>query len=217
MFRSVSLIAVLLGSLGGLTACGASFEMPTVMSERRAELATSTHNQSYAESQITDGFLQQMAQYYARYGAGVVGATVTYDPSVSDSPRDANRLAARISNTLKANGVAEVMTETLPIPNSGREMHALLKFGTITAKGPRDCGQMPAYTGTGGATTNNETYKYGCTVETLMAQQVMRPADLAGRAPTAASDGARQTAVINDRGYYDNKAFAPLAGQTASE
>ncbi len=187
------------------------------MSERRAELATSTHNQSYPAAQMTDGFLQQMAQYYARYGAGPMAAAVTYDPKSSgDAALEASRLAAKINNTLKANGVPEVMTETLPTPGTGQDMQVLLKFGTITAQAPSGCGQMPAYGGTG-ATTNNEAYRYGCTVETLMAQQVMRPADLAGRAPTALSDGARQTAVINDRGYYDKKAFQPLAGETASE
>lgn len=204
-------------ALLSLTACGSNFEMPSVMSDRRAELATATHNQSYSAAQMSDGFLQQMAQYYARYGAGPVAVTTTYDPKASsDAALEANRLAARVGNTLKANGVPEVMTDTLPTPGAGKDMRVLMKFGTITARAPRDCGQMPAYGGTG-ATTNDEAYKYGCTLETLMAQQVMRPADLAGRAPTTPSDGARQTAVINDRGYYDKKAFPPLTGEMASE
>ncbi len=213
MIKSLLLTCTLLS----LTACGSSFEMPSVMSDRRAELATATHNQSYDAAQMTDGFLQQMAQYYDRYGAGPVAITTTYDPKSSkDAALEATRLAARVANSLRADGVPEVMTDTLPVMGAGKDMKVLMKFGTITARAPRDCGQMPAYGGTG-ATTNDESYKYGCTVETLMAQQIMRPADLAGRAPTTPSDGARQAAVINDRGYYDKKAFPPLAGQTASE
>jgi type IV pilus biogenesis protein CpaD/CtpE len=214
--RRFSLSLPLLIAVLALTACAdQSFELPGVVSERRAEIATGQLNQSYPSEQMSDGFIRQMADHYNRYGAGPMYVTTTYDPKKADSTRDASRLAARINNVLKVNGAGDVRVETLPTPNSPAQ--TIFKYGTVTAQAPSDCERMPGMDVTS-ATTNNKTYKYGCGVETMMAQQVMRPADLAGRVAGATpSDGARQTAVLNDRGYYGDRAFAPLKADTASE
>lgn len=207
----LALIAVLF-----LTACADnSFELPGVVSEKRAEIATGQLNQAYPSTQMSDGFVRKMAEHYNRYGAGPLYVTTTYDPNAKDGARDATRLAVRINNVLKVNGAADVHTETLPTPHAGSQ--TIFKYGTVTAQAPTGCGTMPGWAVTD-ATTNNKDYGYGCTVETMLAQQVMRPADLAGKAPGAvASDGARQTAVLNDRGYYGNESFAPLQAQNASD
>lgn len=200
-----------------LTGCGDDFELPSVVAERRAEVATGTFNQTYSAALVDNNFLKQISDSYNRYGAGPLYVTTTYDPKGgSDTGGEATRISARVHNYLKQHGVNEVQSDTLPTPNAGPDHQIIIRYGTITAQAPEGCGVMPGYTNRG-ATTRDTTYGYGCTVETLLAQQVARPADLAGRDPgNVTSDGARQTAVINDRGYYGNESFEPLVGDAPS-
>ena len=56
-------------------------------------------------------------------------------------------------------------------------------FAALTAQAPTGCGMIPGYTGLPEASTKTEgepDYRYGCTVETLIARQVTRPSDLLG-------------------------------------
>lgn len=78
---------------------------------------------------------------------------------------------------LSRKGVKNIVTETLAV--DGAKPALMISFDSVHAQAPSDCEVMP------GVTRNKTTrflgeYKFGCSVETMLAKQITRPADLEG-------------------------------------
>lgn len=129
--------------------------------------------------ELDKGAIENLVNDYARYGAGPMYVTVTYDPkSKNQTALAATKELSRISGELSRRGV-QAKADIMPVKDS-LEMKFLVSYDANRAKEP-DCEIMSGYSDRDH--TTNYDYKMGCTVETLMARQISRPGDLLGRAP----------------------------------
>ena len=179
---------------------------PHEFTKSHANTAPIQVNQRTAEKIVdtkkTDGkTLAPISRRYKTAGNGPVRLSVSYDPaSDNNTAVMASRQAARLASILRDQGVETVNVDIVPITDSGQSSRTHIRFTTIDAQAPRGCDMMP---GLGTSPTNaqevDESYKFGCSIDTLMARQVERPGDLLGRAPPAGqgASGRRAGNIIN--------------------
>ena len=205
-----------------VSAC--SIDEPTWVSSSRVEVHEEGFSDTFDTTSLDKGMLRAIGVNYYRYGNGPMDVTVSYNKnSGSNSQQRASSEAKRIESELKRNGVRNLRVGTAPNENTGDVSKTRISFPALTAKPPQDCGLMPGYvdaqTGTPeDAEGGPKGYAMGCTIETMMAKQIARPGDLLGRPGFETNaDARRQEAVIWQRGYYGNKSFDPLNGESASD
>ena len=201
-------------ALLSLTAC--SIDSPSWVNQERVEVHQDVYTETFDTDLLDDAMLHALAVNHYRSGMGPMKVAVSYDPkSKTNTAAKAKDNAARIEAALRTNGVKDVRVTTTPAP-MGSKSTTLISFDSVVAKPPEKCGLMPGYANTPTELPDSGNkpmgYSMGCTVETLMAKQVSRPADLIGRPGfETRADGRRQAVVTRDRGYYGNKPNAPLA------
>ena len=222
MKKSLHIFA-LLASVSLISAC--NLNEPSWTNTQRVEVHEEGFTDTYATSDLNDSMLRAIGVNYYRYGNGPMDVAVSYDPqSGTNNEAQAKQEAKRIQDELSRNGVRNIRVTTTAAEKTGERSSTLISFPALTAKAPESCGMMPGYgsitdlpdTASGPAPSNR--YNIGCTVESLMAKQVVRPGDLLGRPGFETNaDARRQEAVIWQRGYYGNKSFDPLQGETATD
>lgn len=199
---TVSLAAALI-----LSAC--SMEHDTFMSHNRLKLEHGPSYSTYKAADLHDDKLRALADDYRRYGNGPLELAVTYDPrSNFNTAMHATEEAARIARELRYLDIDNIETAILPVNGQGDHPQALIRYDAVTAHAPDDCFVMGG--ADGGPTYVDENYRQGCTIETLLARQIARPRDLAGRAGMDAADGRRQTETTE--GYRAGETASPLSG-----
>lgn len=199
-------------------ACSTAQFEPSEASFDRVELSRGNFEKEIAMADMTPAYLESMAEDWQRHGDGAMLVTVLYDPHARvNGPINAGKQAARLAESLRARGVS-VETTTLPVVGRGEVLSAFVSYPQTTARAPESCGTMPGLEGTGtnlGNTGQNDGYRVGCGIETILAKQISRPADLRGvDGLPGPSDGRR---VYQKLGAYragvENK---PLEGESAS-
>jgi len=178
---------------------GCTQTSPSMMNTAKVEIVHETAMDQIPLSAVNEGYLNHLAAQYERYGEGPVDISVTYDPSSrSFTAGKAVREAERIAASLKKKGVRNIVAGTLPVNAEAPVLMAT--FDTIHAQAPSDCDPMP---GLENNLTGREIgdYRFGCGVESMMAQQIYRPSDLKGNVMTDPVDGRRTANVIE---YYRN-------------
>lgn len=218
-FKSVKMCALLL-SVGLLGAC--SMNSPTWVNQNRVEVHEDQFTDTFETEKMNKGLIRAVANYHYRFGNGPLNLVVGYDPkSKTNTMSKANSEAVRISDELRRNGVKDISVQTIALAGTQDRSLTTVTFPAVVAKAPAKCGMIPGYNT---ATTVPETgqgpapYELGCTIETLMAQQISRPADLLGRKGFETNaDGRRQEAVVGSRGYYGDKSYESLDGEQSSE
>lgn len=218
-FKSAKMCALLL-SVGLLGAC--SMNSPTWVNQNRVEVHEDQFTDTFETDKMNNGLIRAIATYHYRFGNGPLNLVVGYDAkSKTNTMAKANREAERISAELRRNGVREISVQTISLAGTQDRSLTTVTFPAVVAKAPAKCGTIPGYNS---ATSVPETgqgipaYELGCTIETLMAQQIYRPGDLLGRkAFESNADGRRQEAVVWQRGYYGDKSFDPLKGEQSSK
>jgi type IV pilus biogenesis protein CpaD/CtpE len=172
---------------------------------------------------MNDAMLHAIGVHYYRYGNGDMNVVVSYDPqSKINTQNRAKASLDYIQSGLSRNGVSHINSALSPARGSGDISSTLISFPALTAKGPSGCGMMPGYNSPAEDIPNDvsedPSYRYGCTVENLLAKQVSRPSDLLGKQGFEGNaDGRRQERVLSTRGYYGDKPNAALDGEKASE
>lgn len=218
-------IAVCLVSCLALTSTlgACSFmDTPTWVNQNRVEVHDDQFTDTVATDEIDDGTLHAISVYHYRYGNGPLTAAVSYDPKSSRNTKGkAEAAAKRIRDGLNAKGVKDVRITTTAAPGSGAVSTTVISFPAIVAQAPTGCTMMPGYDSPASspskADIDNPDYRYGCTIETLMARQVSRPSDLLGKPGfDSNADGRRQADVLESRGYYSETMNQDLNGEKAS-
>src|SRR5690606_24951388 len=97
---------------------------------------------------------------------------------------------------LRKNGIANFSTDILPVQGQGDISRTLVSYGTVTARAPEGCEMMGGLDGK--ATGSGMEYQQGCTIEMILARQIARPADLAGRPGLDAGSGRRAANITDD-------------------
>jgi pilus biogenesis lipoprotein CpaD len=140
--------------------------------------------------------------------------TVTYDPrSYRNTAMMASQEAARLSDRLRSMGVDQINANILPVNEQGDEARLLVSYNAYTAHAPKGCTSMPGMSDR--VIEDNENYKLGCGIETMIAKQVARPKDLLGQENTDTYTEGRSTSNIIEDYRYGAK-NEPLDGESAS-
>lgn len=190
-FSNIIRNALLCGVAAGIAAC--ALDTPTQAPQKRVRLQSGPSYKQMPAAATDEATLRAFAEEYRRFGSGPVELTVSYDPrSRNNTALNASEHAARIAASLRRLNVPQVSTAILPVNMLGEEAQVMMRYESLTARAPEGCTVMG---GVDGYTTEvMPDYEYGCTVESLLARQIARPADLAGRGGMAPIDG-RRTAI----------------------
>lgn len=181
-----------------ISACGRLGEsMPSMLNTNRAELIEQSVLDSRELNQVDENYLALLAEQSRKYGEGPVDLTVTYDPaSKSFTALKAINTLEEIEDALRKQGTTNITTQTLPV--EGRAPSLIVAFDTVGVQPPSSCTEIPGmydYNTTGYL----EGYRIGCAIETNIARQIARPADLKGNEVFDARDGQTDPNVIGAR------------------
>ena len=179
-----------------LTGCGRMGEtMPSMMNQNRAELVEQSVLDRQDLELVDEAYLNLLAEQAYKYGEGPVELTVTYDPTSKNfTAMKAINAAEGIADELNKKGLTNLTTQTLPV--EGQKPALMVAFDTVGVQPPSSCGEIPGmydYNTTG----NLERYRIGCAIETNLARQIARPADLKGNDALEPRDGRTNTNVID--------------------
>lgn len=207
----VAAVAALLTATSALSACSMDTKSALISPRERVELRQEKTAERLPVKALDDAGLATLADRYRRAGEGPVDVTVTYDPkSKTNTAMAAATEAARIATYLRRKtGGTNVATDILPVHASGDASEALITYGSVSAHAPSDCQAMGGVDGN--ETHADQDYKYGCTIETLLSQQIANPKDLKGRAGLDAGDGRRQSNIL-EGGYRSGTPNSALQG-----
>lgn len=177
-----------------LTISACTQTTPSMMNENRAELVDSTTVDQLPVTEVSDAYIEAITKDYNRYGEGPMELTVSYDPkSKSYTAMKAVNDLAQIKNKLAQKGLHNVKTSTMP--SDGAKPQLMVTYDTVTAQAPSSCAPMPGMKGYKTSRFIDDRYRFGCGIETQMARQIYRPADLKGTSEMATADGRKATNV----------------------
>jgi len=188
---------------------------PTAFSDERIRIEKSEFSRVMRSAAFDENYAYDVWNHYRRYGNSAVKITVAYNPSDRDgASMDASVELARIIDLLAKEGVRDVQGDIMPVKDDAvAHTRVLLSYKTVTANAP-DCEhQMPGLSGD--ATRPNYDYRLGCSMNSMIARQVSRPADLIGTDGVADADARRQSS-ITDR-YRSGERNDELAGESLAE
>ncbi|NQZ13858.1 MAG: hypothetical protein HRT94_03395 [Alphaproteobacteria bacterium] len=169
---------------------------PSMMNTSPVELQKQTVIEQIPLNQINDVLISALADDYQKLGSGVLELTMAFDPkSKTFTAMNALNKLKEVKTKLARKGVRSVVTETLAV--EGAQPMLMVSFDTVQAQAPSDCETMP------GLEVNKTTrfideYKFGCSVETMLARQIARPSDLEGVDGLDNQDGGRRETNIVD-------------------
>lgn len=202
-----TMLALMGMSALALAGC-APLDMPSKMTERPIMLASEDYSQTYKTAQVGAAQLDEIAQKFRLSGNGQAEVIVAYDPySKKNTAMKASDQLHRITGELAKRRMNNVKGSILAVDYSGDESEMIVGYSSVSAQAPEGCGLMP-----GSDVMRVELdpdYKLGCSVKTMVARQVARPADLAGRSPDmSGGDGRRGAAVVET--YRSGEAYESL-------
>lgn len=216
-------IILTLSALTMLSGCTSLVESdPWIMNQGRAQIQEDQFTDTFETRKLNAVTFHAIGDYYDRFGNGPMNVVVSYDPqSKINTKSDAQMALMDIQNGLAKKGVQDINVALSEMRGSGDVSTTLVSFQALTASAPKGCGMMPGYEDPSADIPNDTnvdpTYRYGCTVETLLAKQIAKPSDLMGKQGFETdSDGRRAERVISGRGYYSDKENAELKGENAT-
>lgn len=206
--QKTALMLVMIGTSFLATAC-ARQNSPSMMNTSKPQLQSETTLQQVPVKHAGTGYLHKLADEYARFGSDTLRLSLAYDPAdKSYSAVTAFKDLARIKSGLEDLGVRNVAAETVKAEGSVPTL--LVSYDAVRAHAPAGCRTMPGFDD---GLTNAQIgdYRFGCSVDTMLARQIYRPSDLQGNAGTDDGDGRR---AANSVEYYrqvdGQEAEAPL-------
>lgn len=204
-------------SLSLMSCVGGQIDMyqEGALNDERVQVQGQDFQDDISVADADEGYLKGLAAHYRKYGSGLMDVVVTYDArSYRNTAMKASEQAARISKVLRANGVNDLDVNILPIKGAGDESRIFVRYEGYTAHAPKGCDHlMPG--ADGDAVEYDPDYKLGCTIESMLARQVARPADLMGNGVQGQTTDGRAATNIVDL-YRSGAPNEPLEGEQAS-
>lgn len=194
--KKTTALILLVAATAALAAC-ARQSTPSMMNTAKPQLVPETTLEQMPVSRISDGYLYKVADNYQRYGADTMQLTLAYDPASKQyTAMKAFEDLSSIKSRLKKLGVHSITGETAK--SEGVTPTLMISYDSLSAQAPAGCRNMPGFDD--GLTTNAiGDYKFGCSVDTMIAKQIYRPSDLNGNAAGDPMDGRR---AANSVEYY---------------
>ena len=194
MIARLGSIVTFMGVLMFVAGCSEKLSTPSIVSNERVELHSETVMGHMPYEEVDEITLVTLAHGYKKYGTGPLELTMTYDPGSNGSigPTISAALKA-VQESLARKGVLNVKTDA--IPAAGEPQTLIVSYDAVTAHAPANCGVMP---GLEDKTTTRfiSDYRLGCGIETMLAKQIARPADLRGTGVVGPTDGRRGAIVV---------------------
>ena len=196
--KKTTVLMLLLAAIAVLPACG-RLSTPSMVNTSRPQLVPETTLQQIPVEKVSQGYLYSIADNYERYGADTMQLSLAYDPaSKTYNAMKAFEDLSAIKAKLKKLGVRSITGET--VKSEGATPTLMISYDSVTAQAPAGCRNMPGFDD-GITTAQIGDYKFGCSVDTMLAKQIYRPSDLNGNAASDPIDGRRAT---NNIEYYRN-------------
>ena len=186
-------ILVIFIALLSLSAC--TMTTPSMLNDTRMHLSKTTMMEQIKYSDLNNDVLSALAAHYSKNGMSSLELTMTYNPA--DTKFDAGEAAHQLRHVKQAlakKNVTNVITQTQAI--TGGTPSLLVSYDMVQMGAPYNCDTMP------GLYREKTTrfigdYKFGCSVDTMMAQQIAHPTDLMGNSEMGIASGRRQAGVID--------------------
>lgn len=194
--KNASRFAVILIGTSMLAACGHQ-STPSMMNTSRPQVVAETTMDQKPVSSVTEGYLYSVASNYDRYGTAALNLSLAYDPDAKGyGTTKAFSDLTKFKAQLEKFGVRSIRAET--VKSSGVEPTLMISYDSAAALAPAGCRSMPGLDD--GLTTREiGDYRFGCSVDSMLAKQIYRPTDLYGVASSEVGDGRRAT---NNVEYY---------------
>ena len=208
MHTKTALVLVMMGTtlLGGC----ARQSTPSMMNTSRIQVVPETELQQMPVKDVSAGYLQSLADKYARFGGGTMQLSLAYDPAAKNySAVKAFQDLAKIKAGLAEYGVRNVTADAVKTDGQ-KDPILLISYDSVHAAAPAGCRNMP---GMDNGLTSEKIgdYRFGCSTEAMVAKQIYRPSDLQGNDGHDLGDGRRATSGVE---YYRRvereEAEAPL-------
>lgn len=152
---------------------------PSMVNTSMPELRSETHMEQIPADKVDDLSVAILAQQYSRFGIGPLELTMTYDPkSKTYTAMKALHTLKQVEDKLATKGLTNVKMDTLAV--EGQKPSLMVMYPSTHAQAPSDCGAMPGLNDNVTGREIVKPYKFGCGVETMLAKQIYRPADLQG-------------------------------------
>ncbi|MCB9990822.1 MAG: hypothetical protein H6867_05515 [Rhodospirillales bacterium] len=188
----IALAGLMLGAVAVLPAC--SLDSPTFYAQKKVEVVEDTRHIEAETSSLDAAALKAIAYEYDDHGEGALEVVVTYNPtSKSNTAMKASDNAARIAQGLRDNGVRNVKTEILPIHDDKPSL-TQMSYTSFTAQAPEGCGDLDKIDDS--SHENYRDYGLGCSTETYIARQIVRPKDLLGRDDIVDEEDGRKRGLV---------------------
>lgn len=216
--KNFGYFSLLCGVAIALSACGKDkLQEPSVLlKDTRLQINETSFSDNVALSEADESYINGLSRHYVRHGGSPMEIVVTYDPkSYRNTAMAAGVKAGDISEALRTRGVYNLESSILPIMGQGDEGRLVVSYMSHSAGAPKDCDRMmPGLNHD--EFRDDEDYKLGCSVNSLIARQVSRPSDLLGRGNLDTVTDGRASANIIEV-YRTGERNEPLEGETASE
>jgi len=202
----MKMILVTFVALFGLSAC--TMNTPSMLNQTPMHLSKTTMMEQVKYIDLNDDVLSALAAHYSKNGMSALDLTMTYNPA--DTKFDADEAAHQLRHVKQAlakKNVTNVMTQTQAI--NGGTPSLLVSYDMAQVGAPYSCATMPGLYREG-TTRHIGGYQFGCSVDTLMAQQIAHPTDLMGNSDMDIASGRRQAGVID--GHLRGEPKEPLDG-----
>lgn len=200
-------------ALAVIVLAGCSTDIPTNMTEHKVRVHTEPYVVETKAGNLDQEGIYALAQDFASFGSGKPEITVAYDPySKTNTPMTARKELARVVKAFSTAGVKDVDAALLPVNDIGDEAFVQVAYSRSYAEAPKDCKFMPGlYDGTEPSAVKD--YKFGCSVDSLVAKQIARPRDLLGNEGYAgAKDGMRNANIVWP--YKSGEPLGQLQGES---
>ncbi len=181
---------------------------PSMMNESAIQLSQTTIVEQVLFEDINDNVLSALSSHYLQNGTSALDLTMTYNPTSKNfTAMNAVHELGHIKDNLKKNGVTSVTTQTMAVPNGVPSL--MVSYDMVQALAPHDCATMPGLE-RNGTTRFLGQYKFGCSVDTMVARQIAHPADLQGNSGLGTRDARREALILD--GYSGAEPSVPLEG-----
>jgi len=189
------------------------YNTPSEISTRRVEVHRDSVDLELDTAALSPAFLQNLGQDYRKRGDSSMLVSVTYDPHSSvNTARRASDKAASLAAALNAQGVRNMTVDTLPVADSGEHSRTLISYNALRAAAAPDCDVLEMEMTTD--LERMENYGLGCSIETYLARQVAKPADLLGNDVMDTSQGRYSANSLEP--YMSGARNPALEGESAS-
>ncbi len=196
IMKNILILALMVTGAFSLSACSRQ-STPSMMNTSLPRVIPETKIDQIAVEDVTDGYLYKVSQNYERYATDTLMMTISYDPKSKeyDSMRAFQDLA-RFKQSFAKMGIHSVRAEALK--SEGVTPTLMIAYDAVSAKAPDGCRNMPGFDD-GLTTSEIGDYRFGCSINTMLANQIYKPSDLRGNAASDAIDGRR---AANSVEYY---------------